>query len=279
MVTIRCIEQTLFDLLLTSAYVAVVRFKPGFARAAADRNHPLSVSVAVELYRDVHLLRVRDADPPGNDQRGALSSRHRLWKDRKVLHHARTLLIKDPHRQQRHTSAVVLKGQVEAVLRQRAEAPHLRVDLHQASSEVHLREALVSSDGVHLEVRGFHPESRAFGRNNSVGFVIIEIKRLLAGARDVGDGAAITHGESNLHIDALRSAPIDEGGEEPVVLTGLEDITHLVGPDGVEVFIIAAHLLPLRKKRRRQKRGHIAFLVIAGDKGFFSPLGKECNIG
>lgn len=252
--------------LLTSTYVAVVRFEPGLARAAADRNHPLPVSVAVQLYGDIHLLRVGNADSSRNNQRGALCPRHGLWKDCKVLDHTRALLVKHPDRQQRHAGAVVLERQVEAVFGQRAEASHLSVDLHQAPAKVHLREALIRSDGVHFEVRGLHPEGRAFSGDDGVSFIVIEIERLLARAGNVGDGAAVAHGESNLHIDALRSAPINEGGEEPVVLAGLEDITHLVGPDCVEVFIVAAHLLPLQQEKEREE---CRWFVITGAKAVF----------
>lgn len=270
-------------LLLTSAYVAIVRFKPSLACAAADRNHPLSVSVAVELYWDVNFLWIGNADPSGNDQGGAFSSCHGLRKDCKVLDHTWALLIKDPDWQQRHAGTIVLKGQVEAIFRQWTKAPHLCVDLHQASSKVHLWEAFISSYGVHLEVRGLHPESGAFGGNNSISFIVVEIERLLAGARDVGDGAAVTHSESNLHVDALCSTPINEGGEEPVVLTGLKDITHLVGPDGVEVFIIATHFLPLQKEKEREEgeeRAH-GWLVITGNKAvvLFHFLIQNAEIG
>ncbi|TNN55895.1 hypothetical protein EYF80_033894 [Liparis tanakae] len=204
-----------------------------------------------ELYGHVHFLRVGNADSSRDDQGGALGPRHSLWKDGKVLHHAWALLVKHPHGQQRHAGAVVLEGQVEAVLRQRAEAPHFRVDLHQASAEVHLREAFVRRDGVHLEVRRLHPEGGAFGGDDGVGLVVVEVEGLFARAGDFGDGAAVAHRESDLHVDALRSTPVDEGGEQPVVLTGVEDVAHLVGPDGVEVFIIATHLLPLQKEKER----------------------------
>lgn len=237
---------------LTSTHVAVVMFKPSFARAAPDRNHPLPVSIAVKLYGDVDLLWVGDADSSGNDQGGALSPRHCFWEDGKILHHTGALFVEDPDREQRHAGAVVLKSQVEAVLGQWAEAPHLRVDLHQASVEVHLGEALIRRDGVHFEIRGLHPEGGAFGGDYGVRLVVVEVEGLLARAGHVGDGAAVAHGESDLHVDALRPAPIDEGGEEPVVLTGLEDVTHLVRPDGVEVFVVAAHLLPLWMEETRK---------------------------
>lgn len=231
---------------LTSTHVAVVGFESSLAGAAANRNHPLSVPIAVKLYGHVDFLGVGDADSTSYDQRGALSPRHCFWKDGKILHHAGALFVEDPHRQQRHAGTVVLKGQVEAILGQRAEAPHLRVDLHQASAEVHLREAVIRRDGVHFQIRSLHPEGGALGGDHGVRLVVVEVKGLLARAGHVGDGAAVAHGESDLHVDALCPAPIDKGGEEPVVLTGLEDVAHLVRPDGVEVFIVAAHLLPLQ---------------------------------
>lgn len=230
---------------LTSADIAIVRFKPSFASAATDRNHPLSISVTVELYRDIYFLWVCDAGPSSNDQGSAFSPCHGLWKDCKVLNHTWTLLIKYPDWQKRHTGPIVLKGKVEAIFRQRTKASHLCVNFHQASAKVHLWEAFISSNGVHFEVGGLHPEDCAFSGNDSIVFIIVEIKRLLAGTGDIWDGAAVAHGESYLHIDALCSAAINEGCEEPVVLTWFEDIAHLVRPDGVEVFVIATHLLPL----------------------------------
>lgn len=52
---------------LTSTHVAVVWFITRLAAAAADGNHPLSVSVAVQLDGHVHFLGVGDAASPSDD--------------------------------------------------------------------------------------------------------------------------------------------------------------------------------------------------------------------
>jgi hypothetical protein len=49
----------------------------------------------------------------------------------------------------------------------------------------------------------------------------------------------------------MSPPPIDEGGEQPVVLVGFKDIAHLVGADGVQVFIIATDFFPLYQAGHR----------------------------
>lgn len=74
-----------------------------------------------------------------------------LWEKGKVLHHTGTLLEEDADGQEGHAGSQVLEGQVEATAPgQRAKAAHLGVHLHQPPPEVHLREALVRRNGVHL---------------------------------------------------------------------------------------------------------------------------------
>lgn len=99
----------------------------------------------------------------------------------------------------------------------------------------------------YLKKRGVGPVLHPFEalRHRPVRLQVVQIKSLFAGAQDTGDGRAVTYGEANLHVDALCCPPVNVSGEEPVVLAGLKHITHLVRPDGVEVLIIPAHLLPL----------------------------------
>lgn len=86
-------------------------------------------------------------------------------------------------------------------------------------------------------------------RHGPVGLQVVQVKRLFAGAQDTRDGRAVTYGEADLHVDALCRPPVNVSGEEPVVLAGLKHIAHLVCPDGVEVLIVPAHLLPLGNVR------------------------------
>ena len=51
----------------TSANVAIVRFKPRLAAAAADGHHPLPISVTVELYGHVDFLSVGNTTSSSDD--------------------------------------------------------------------------------------------------------------------------------------------------------------------------------------------------------------------
>lgn len=81
--------------------------------------------------------------------------------------------------------------------------------------------------------------------HSPVGLQVVQVERLFAGAQDAGDGGTVAYSEADLHIDALCCPPVNVSGEEPVVLAGLKHVAYLVCPDGVEVLIIATHLLPL----------------------------------
>lgn len=115
---------------LTSANIAIVRFKSSFTCAAANRNHPLSITIAVEFYWDIHFLWVGDAISSCNDKWGTLRPCHGLWKDCKVLDHAWAFFVKHPYRQKRHAGSVVLKSKVEAILGQWTKASYFCIDLH-----------------------------------------------------------------------------------------------------------------------------------------------------
>lgn len=237
---------------LTFTSHVVLRLVTSLARTAANGDHPLPIPVAVQFDGHVHLLSVGDAGAASSHQRGALRSRHRLWEDGEVLHHAGALLEEDPDGQQRHTSPIVLESQVKAIAGQGPKTSHFCVHLHQPAPKVHLGEALVSSNGVHFEVGCLRPEGRLLGGNDGVCLVVVEVEGLLARARDVGEAAAVPHSEAHLGVDAVSSTPVDERGEEPVVLVGLEDVAHLVRTDGVEVFVVATDFFPLQKGEGRE---------------------------
>lgn len=242
---------------LTFASHVVLRLVASLAGAAADGHHPLSITIAVQFDGHVHLLGIGDAGAPCCHQRGALCTCHRLREDGKVLHHAGALLEEDPDRQQRHASSVVLESQVKTIAGQGPETSHFRVHLHQPAPKVHLGEALVSSNGVHFEVGCLCPEGRLLGGNDRVCLVVVEVEGLLAGAGHVGEAAAVAHGEAHLGVDAVSPAPVDERGEQPVVLVGLEHVAHLVRTDGVEVLVVATDFFPLQKGagRKGEKEG------------------------
>lgn len=107
--------------------------------------------------------------------------------------------------------------------------------------------------GKHLQKGGVGPVLDSFDAlgHGPVSLQVVQVERLLAGAEDAGDGGAVSHGEADLHVDPLRRTPVDVRGEEPVVLARLKHVAHLVRPDGIEVLVVAAHLLPLRVSSRQ----------------------------
>ena len=224
---------------------------PSFAHAASDGYHPLSVSIAVQLNGHIHLLCVRDADTSCGHQGGALCSWECLLEQRPVRDDTRALPVKDTNGDEGHTATVVLESQVEAVSWHGAEAPDFGVDLHHSTTEVHLGEALVCCYGVNFDPGVLHPSWGVSGGCVGIRFIIIEVKRLFTGARHVRNATAVPHRELHLHVDPLSTTTPDVLCPYPVVLIVVENIADLVRPDGVHVFIITAHLLPLWAKDRQ----------------------------
>lgn len=68
----------------------------------------------------------------------------------------------------------------------------------------------------------------------------------LTGAGDARQAVAVPQRKLDFHVDPLGSGPRDPVCPQPVVLIGLEDITHLVCPDGDVLLIHNAHLFPLQ---------------------------------
>lgn len=75
---------------------------------------------------------------------------------------------------------------------------------------------------------------------------------LLAGAGHPGQAVAVPQGELDLDVDALRSLSADVARPQPVVLIGLHDVAHLVGPHGGVPLIHHADLLPLEGAREEE---------------------------
>lgn len=72
----------------------------------------------------------------------------------------------------------------------------------------------------------------------------------LAGAGDAWQAVAVSQSKLDFNVNPLSPGPRDPVCPQPVVLTGFEDVTHLVGPDGDVLLIHDAHLLPLRTRIR-----------------------------
>lgn len=68
----------------------------------------------------------------------------------------------------------------------------------------------------------------------------------LTGAGDPWEAVTVSQGELDFDVDPLSSRPRDPVCPEPVVLIGLQDIAHLVRPDGDVFLIHNAHLFPLQ---------------------------------
>ena len=198
---------------LTSADRAILHgLEARLAHAAPDGHQPLAIPVAVELDGHIHLLCVGDAAAPGGHQRRALRPRQRLLEDGAILDDAGALPVEDAHGNEGHAAAVVLEGQIEAAAGHGPETPHLGVDLHDPAAQVHLGEALVGSNGVHLHPRVLHPGGEGLGGRVEVGLVVVEVEGLLAGAGHTGDATAVSHGELHLHVDAMGAPAPDELG-------------------------------------------------------------------
>lgn len=68
----------------------------------------------------------------------------------------------------------------------------------------------------------------------------------LAGTGDSWQAVAVSQSKLDFDINALGTGPWDPVCPQPVVLTGLQNITHLVRPDGDVLLIHNAHFLPLQ---------------------------------
>ena len=226
---------------------------PRLAHAAADGHHPLSISVAVQFNWHIHLLCVRDTNTSCSNKGGALCPRECLPEQRPVRDDSGTFPVEDAHSDEGHAAAIVLKGQVEAISWHRAEAPDLCVDLHHSASQVHLGEALICCNGVHLDPGVLHPSWRSPGGRVGIRFIVIEVKGLFAGAWYVGDATAVPDRELHLYVDPLCAPTPDILCPYPIVLIVVKHIADLVRPDGVHVFIVTTHLLPLLEENRQKQ--------------------------
>jgi len=172
--------------------------------------------------------------------------RHRVRKHGQVLHGGEALLVIDPHGDQRHAGTHVLEAQVEASLAQVPNLPQLSVQLHLTLTQVPLREALISSNGVNLGVLALM-DARAQVR---VRLDVVQIESLLAGAHHARDAVAVPQGELQLNEDPLAIAPGNPARLQPVVLVWLHDVADLVRAYRLVILIHAADLFPLGKEHK-----------------------------
>lgn len=170
--------------------------------------------------------------------------RHRVRKHSQVLHSGEALLVIDAHRDQRHAGSHVLEAQVEASLAQVPNLPQLSVQFHLAFTQVPLREALISSNGVNLGVLALMDATAQVG----VRLDIVQVESLLAGARHARDAVAVPQGELQLDEDPLAITPGNPACLQPVVLVWLHDIADLVRAYRLVILIHATDFFPLGKE-------------------------------
>lgn len=234
---------------LTSTYSAIVhRFMASLTHAPTDGHHPFAISITVEFDGYINFLSIGDAHSPRCNQRSTLSPGKSFLKNGTIPDDPWAFTVENADGNEWHAATIILEGQVETVTWNRPEAAYLCVDLHYATSQVHLWEAFVSSDGVHLDPWVLHPRREQFSSGVAIWFIVVQVEGLLAGAWYPGDAAAVPHWEFHLHMDALSSSPVDVLGANPVVLVGIKDIAHLVGANSVHVLVVSAHLFPLQEK-------------------------------
>lgn len=235
----------------TSADCTILHcFIPSFAHAAPNGYHPLPIPVTVKLDGYIHLLPIGNTHPSGCHQRGALCSRQSLRKDSTILDHTGTFPVVDSNSDEWHAGTIILESEVEAIAWNRSKTPDFTVDLHDAATEVNLREALISSYSIHFHPGVLHPGWGRFSGCVRVRLIVVKVESFLAGARDIGYGTAVTHWELHLNMDTLSTTAADEFGAYPVVLANIKDVAHLVCSDGVHVFIIATNFFPLEDRQQ-----------------------------
>lgn len=76
---------------------------------------------------------------------------------------------------------------------------------------------------------------------------------LFAGARNTRQTVTVPQSELDLDVDALCSFSTDVARPQPVVLVGLHDVAHLVGPHRGVPLIHHTDLLPLRMRGEERK--------------------------
>lgn len=83
---------------------------------------------------------------------------------------------------------------------------------------------------------------------------------LFAGTRNPRQAVTVPQGELDFNVDALCSFSADVARPQPVVLVGLHDVAHLVGPHRGVPLIHHTDLLPLKNRgRERGKKAKWAY--------------------
>lgn len=237
----------------TSAGCPIVNcFIPGFAHAAANGYHPLPIAITVQFNGYIHLLPIGNTHPSGCHQRGALCSRQSLGEDGAILDYAGTFSVEDSDSNEWHAGTIILESEVEAIAGNRSKTPYFTVNLHDATTKINLREAFIGCYSVNFHPRVLHPWWRWFSSRVWVRLIVVQVESLLAGPRDVGYRAAVTHWKLHLDMDALSTTATDIFSANPVVLAAVKDIAHLVCSYGVHVFIVATDFFPLKEEQKKQ---------------------------
>lgn len=156
------------------------------AHAPPNGHQPLPLRTAMHSGKFIS-HRVVDAGPWHLQKLWGICPGYSIREEGQIPDNQRTLFVEDPDGDERDTRAQVLESQVEAFLGQRTHIPNFRVQFHDPVSEVKLCEALVGRDGVDLRVLAFPNIPSLI----VVGFVIVDIERLLARAQTSGKTVAV----------------------------------------------------------------------------------------
>lgn len=191
-------------------------FVAGETLALAHRNHPFTLSCAVDAWGGM---------TDGVLHAGSLdlleAVRHCLWEGRQALHCGRACLVVNSDREQRHTSAHVLKSQVEALPGQRPHDLRFGVDLQHTTPG-----DLIRSDGSHFAELPF----AEVGSHISIGFWDEKVEGFFAGDGGSVKRVAVSDDKAELHGDTRCPwAPLDECCTEPVILFSRVYTTNTVG--------------------------------------------------
>lgn len=182
---------------------AVSLLVAGAAAALPNGHQPFPLSAAMHPGWAVCVnLRVVDAAAAHLYQRGKGRLSHCIGKHCQVLDGCKAAFVVHSHSHQGHAGTHILESQVKALAVEVADLTHLSVQLHLSLTEVTLREALISSDGVDFGVAVLSCHTPEV----PIRLDVEEVEGLLAGARHSRDAVAVAQSELELHENALAAS-------------------------------------------------------------------------
>lgn len=156
---------------------AALLFISWFAETSTNRNQPLAVSAAVH-FRLLPFFWLVDTRTSDLDQWGRVRSGDRVGKSCQVPNGERTCFVENPDGNQSDAGAHILKGQVEAFPCCDSYISHLRVEFHDAVSDIHLsgKENWVTVIGLCWKMcRSLLIHCRTFNRSGSFNWTMTDV--------------------------------------------------------------------------------------------------------